>query len=143
VASNPLKQLQPDYLCMLAQACCEWSRFQQGFDAVNEALTLAAASEDRYCEPESYRLIGELLLKQNVSHLEEAEVSFQRAIEIARKQSAKSWELRSAMSLVRLPATQGRHTEARTTLSDIYSWFTEGFDTADLVEAKALLTELS
>ena len=97
----------------------------------------------RIYEAETHRLKGELLLKQNDSNTAEARTAFERAIEIARKQSAKSWELRATMSLARLLAKQGRRDEARTMLADIYSWFTEGFDTADLKDAKALLDELS
>jgi len=143
VASSPLRQQQPGFLCMLAEACGEVGRFEQGLDAVTEALKLADENDNRYCEPETYRLKGELLLKQNDSNIEDAEACFRRAIEIARKQSAKSWELRAMMSLARLLASQGRRGEARTMLADIYNWFTEGFDTADLKDAKKLLDELS
>ena len=84
-----------------------------------------------------------MLLRQDYSNLEQAQRCFQRAIEIARTQSAKSWELRATMSLARLLNKQGRCDEARTMLAEIYNWFTEGFDTADLKDAKALLDELS
>ena len=90
-----------------------------------------------------HRLKGELLLSQNHSKATEAQSCFQRAIEIARKQSAKSLELRATMSLARLLAKQGNRDEARAMLTAIYAWFTEGFDTADLKDAKALLDELS
>jgi predicted ATPase len=89
------------------------------------------------------RLKGGLLLKQDDSNAAEARICFQRAIEIARKQSAKSWELRATTSLARLLNEQGRRDEARTMLAEIYGWFTEGFDTADLKDAKALLDELT
>jgi predicted ATPase len=89
-----------------------------------------------------YRLKGELLLKQDDSYAAEAQSCFERAIEIARNQSAKSWELRATMSLARLLAKQGKREEARAMLGDIYGWFTEGFDTRDLKDAKALLNEL-
>ena len=82
------------------------------------------------------------MLAQNPSDLAEAERCFRRAIEIARRQSAKSWELRATTNLARLLAKQGRRDEARAMLADIYNWFTEGFDTADLKDAKALLDEL-
>jgi predicted ATPase len=88
-------------------------------------------------------LKGELLLKQHDANAVEAQSCFERAIEIARKQSAKSWELRATTSLARLLNQQGRRDEARTTLADIYGWLTEGFDTADLKDARALLDELS
>jgi len=143
VSSSPLKNVQPGYLCMLAEACGEVGRFGRGFDALTEALTLADKYENRYCEPETYRLKGELLLKQSGSNIEEVKTCFRRAIEIARKQSAKSWELRATMSLARLLTTQGRRDEARKMLAEIYNWFTEGFETADLKDAKALLDQLS
>jgi predicted ATPase len=90
-----------------------------------------------------HRLKGELLLKQNDANAAEAQRCFETAIEIARRQSAKSLELRATTSLARLLATQGRRDEARAMLADIYNWFTEGFDTADLIDAKALLEELA
>jgi predicted ATPase len=109
---------------------------------LREALVFADEKEDRYCEAETYRLKGELLLKQNDSNIEEAENCLRSAIEIAREQSAKSWELRATTSLAQLLKKQGYRDEARSMLADIYNWFTEGFDTADLKDAKALLEEL-
>jgi len=82
------------------------------------------------------------LLAQDASNAAQAEQSFRTAIDIARKQKAKSWELRATASLARLLAKQGKRDEARTMLAEIYGWFTEGFDTADLIDAKALLDEL-
>ena len=120
----------------------ESGRLDDGLRAVAEALAAGEANEDRQDEPERHRVKGELLLRQDDSNAAEAQSCFQRAIEIARKQSAKSWELRATMSLARLLAKQGRRDEARTMLADIYNWFTEGFDTADLKDAKALLDEL-
>jgi predicted ATPase len=90
-----------------------------------------------------YRLKGELLLLQNSSGATEAESCFREAIKIAQRQQAKSWELRATMSLARLLAKARRRDEARAMLADIYHWFTEGFDTADLKDAKALLDELN
>ena len=89
-----------------------------------------------------HRLKGELLLRKDDTNTADAQRCFQRAIEIARKQSAKSLELRATMSLARLLRKRGRRDEARTMLAEIYAWFTEGFDTADLKDAKALLEEL-
>ena len=89
-----------------------------------------------------HRVKGELLLAQDASNAAPAEQSFRTAIEISRKQHAKSWELRATTSLARLLATQGHRDEARAMLAEIYHWFTEGFDTADLKDAKALLDEL-
>jgi predicted ATPase len=93
-------------------------------------------------EPELHRLKGELLLMQNAAAREEAEICFREAIEIAHDQQAKSWELRATISLSRVLRDSGRSDEARRMLGEIYNWFTEGFDTADLKEAKALLDEL-
>ena len=121
----------------------ETGRLDDGLSALAEALAAADEHENRFCEAETHRLKGELLLKQDDSNTAEAQNCFQRAIDIARKQSAKSWELRATMSLARLLANQGRRDEARTMLAEIYNWFTEGFDTADLKDAKALLEELS
>jgi predicted ATPase len=118
-------------------------RLQEGLTAVSEALADTGRRENRGMHVELHRLKGELLLKQNESDAPEAQHCFQRAIEIARKQSAKAWELRATTSLARLLAKQGHRVEARTVLAEIYTWFTEGFDTADLKDAKALLDELS
>jgi predicted negative regulator of RcsB-dependent stress response len=110
---------------------------------VTEALTVANQQEECHYEPEIHRLRGELLLQQNASETIEARSSFEQAIEIARKQREKSLELRATMSLARLLAEEGHRDEARTMLAEIYGWFTEGFDTADLKDAKALLDELA
>jgi len=103
-------------------------------------VKIAIAVSSRYAR---CRLKGELLLKQDNSNTAEAQKCFERAIEIARKQSAKSLELRATMSLARLLDKRGKRDEARAMLADIYNWFTEGFDTADLKDAKALLDELT
>jgi len=134
---------RPYFLCLLAEACMATDRLDDALSALTEALTAADEHENRHCEAEAHRLKGELLLKQDHSNAAEAQRCFQRAIEIARKQSAKSLELRATMSLARLLAKQGCRDEARTMLADIYNWFTEGFDTADLIDAKALLKELN
>jgi class 3 adenylate cyclase/predicted ATPase len=134
---------RPYFLCLLAEAYMEAGRLDEGLRALTEALAAADENENRNYEPEMHRLKGELLLKRDDSNIAEAQGCFERAIEIARKQSAKSLELRATMSLARLLAKQGRRDEARTMLADIYNWFTEGFDTADLKDAKALLEELN
>ncbi len=115
---------------------------EEGLSIVAEALDRARKSGLRYYEAGLHRIKGELLLTQAVPDEEEAEGCFQKALEVARSQSAKSLELRAAMSLSRLWQRQGKQKEARQLLTDIYGWFTEGFDTADLREAKALLEEL-
>jgi predicted ATPase len=127
---------------MLAEACRETGRLDDGLGALTEALAAADEQENRHCEAEINRLKGELLLKQHDSNGAEAQSCFERAIEIARKQSAKSWELRATTSLARLLVKQGRRDDARAMLTEIYGWFTEGFDTADLKDAKSLLDEL-
>jgi len=99
-------------------------------------------SEERIAVAEIHRIKGELLLRQGERAWQDAEVAFREAIAIARSQSAKSWELRATTSLARLLAQQGNRDEARAMLADIYVWFTEGFDTADLKDAKALLDEM-
>ena len=121
----------------------ERGRPGDGLSALTEALATADEQENRNYEAEMHRLKGELLLRQNDLNAAEAQSCFERAIEIACKQSAKSLELRATMSLTRLLAKQGRRDEARAMLADIYNWFTEGFDTADLKDARALLDELS
>ena len=93
-------------------------------------------------EAEVHRINGELLLAQNISAVEQAEESLRTAIEMARRQNARSWELRATTSLARLLRDTGRRNEARTKLADIYGWFAEGFDTGDLIDAKKLLDEL-
>ena len=108
-----------------------------------EALTLVNHTGERNYEAELYRLKGELLLQQAAGSSDEVETCFRQALDIARKQQAKSLELRAAMSLSHLWQHQGKNAEARQLLTEIYGWFTEGFDTADLQEAKALLEELA
>jgi predicted ATPase len=133
----------PWFLSLLAEACMDGGRVEEALCALTEARAIVNEHEERYLLAEINRLLGELLLKQNNSSAVEAENCLRRAIEIARDQSAKSWELRATTSLARLIASQGRRDEARTILADIYNWFTEGFDTADLKDAKVLLDELA
>jgi tetratricopeptide (TPR) repeat protein len=119
------------------------NRADDGLRVVGESLRDLQGGKSRMDHAELYRLKGELLLLQNASGPTEAESCFRAAIGIAQRQQAKSWELRATMSLARLLAKQGRRDEARAMLAEIYNWFTEGFDTADLKDAKALLEELS
>ena len=133
---------RPRFLCSLAEACMEAGRLDDALDALTEALAAADQREERQAEAEIYRLKGELLLKQGDSSTAEAQSCFERAIEIARSQSAKSWELRATVSLARLFVRQEKRDEARMINAEIYGWFTEGLDTADLKDAKALLDEL-
>jgi predicted ATPase len=134
---------RPWDLCLLAEACRECGKPDDGVNALNEALSLVEQQENRLYEAEIRRLRGELLLLADRTASAEAMQCFREAIEVAQHQKAKWWELRATTSLARLLSSLGRRDEARTTLAEIYGWFTEGFDTADLTEAKALLDELT
>lgn len=160
---------RPYLLALPVEAYKAVRQIEEGLALVSEALTLVDARGERFHEVELYRLKGELLLEaayrmQNderkaeqtgydpapiqhssltVHRSTEAEAYFFKAIEVAQKQQAKSWELRAVMSLARLWQSQGKQKEALKLLSEVYHWFTEGFDTKDLQEAKALLEELS
>src|SRR6185437_1865491 len=109
---------------------------------IGEAMTLIETTKERWCQAEVYRMAGEIALKSPEPHVAKAEEYFERALAVARQQQAKSWELRAAMSLARLWRDQGKVREARELLAPVYGWFTEGFDTRDLKEAKALLEDL-
>jgi predicted ATPase len=129
-------------LCSVAETYGNMGRVDEALSLVTEAQATVEVQDERYYEPEVHRLRGELLLKQSPSNAKEARSCFEQAIEIARKQNAKSFELRATTSLARLLNKQGHRYEAQTILAEIYYWFTEGFDTADLKDAKALLEEL-
>ena len=132
------------YLCTwAAEVYDNLGHMEDGLQALAEAHTLMELHEDRWWEAEVSRLRGVLLLRQPLSQQEEAETWLQRALDVARRQEAKGLELRAAMSLSRLWQRQGKRAAARELLAPIYGWFTEGFDTADLQEAKALLEELT
>jgi predicted ATPase len=134
---------RPHYLALLAEAYGTMEQPETGLTALAEALTLVDATGERWYEPEIYRLKGELLLHQSSDNQAEAETCFHHALEIARTQQAKSFELRAATSLARLWQQQGEKAKARELLAPVYGWFTEGFDTADLQEAKTLLEALA
>ncbi len=114
----------------------------QGLNALAEALELVEKTDERWWESEIHRLRGEFLLSRPAQDMVVAEKCFNRSIAVAQRQSAKSLELRAAMSLARLWRDQNRGAEARDLLAPVYDWFTEGFDTPDLKDAKALLDEL-
>ncbi len=136
--------LRPHDLCLLAEACMEAGRVDDSLDALSEALDAVDEHDIRHCEAEIHRLKGESLLRSGASSVEEAERCFQRAIDVAKRQGAKSFELRATMSLARLlRGDTGRRDEARALLVRVYDWFTEGFDTADLKGAKALIEDLA
>jgi tetratricopeptide (TPR) repeat protein len=130
------------FLGLLAEACGQVGQPAAGLRAVDEALTLVATTEVRWWEAELHRLQGVLQLQLPSPEVSRAERCFQQALAVARNQQAKSLELRAALSLSRLWQQQGEQTAARELLAPIYGWFTEGFDTADLQEAKTLLEEL-
>jgi predicted ATPase len=132
----------PYYLTLMAEAYGMVGQFDAGLAMLNEALSVAEETEVRYYEPELHRLKGELLLQQSPTHQTEAEACYQNALEVSRHQQAKSLELRAATSLARLWQSQNKRQEAYDLLTPVYEWFTEGFDTADLIEAKTLLEEL-
>jgi len=139
--------LRPDWLALLGEAYRTGGQSEEGLNALAEALELVQKTGGCNREAELYRLKGELTLqsKEGMKSGVEAEVEacFQKAIAVARHQSAKSLELRAVMSLSRLWQQQGKKAEARQLLAEICGWFTEGFDTKDLQEAKALLEELA
>ncbi len=134
---------QSYFLAVLAEAHGQAAQVEEGLRTVVEALAFVERSEERFYEAELYRLQGELLLQQSPDNATETEACFQQAIDIARHQQAKSWELRAATSLARLWQQQGKTNEDRELLAPVYNWFTEGFDTPDLQDAKALFAELS
>jgi predicted ATPase len=133
---------QPLCLILLAEAAGHTGQVNEGLRRLGEARTASETSGRGDILAETYRLQGELLLCQPALDAAQAEACFQQALAIARRQQAKSWELRAAMSLSRLWQRQGKRAEACELLTPIYSWFTEGFDTADLQEAKSLLGAL-
>ena len=157
--ANRSRVLRPVYLGILAQACGQAGKFQEGIQAIEKALEAVAESGERTNEAELYRLKGELLLQSgrdslltcqadeqnecSLTHQREAETCFEKALTIARHQEAKSWELRTAVSLSKLMIHQNRHDDAYALLKPIHRWFTEGFETADLAEARELLKILS
>jgi len=131
------------WLALLAEAYGIIGQPEAGLAVLTEALTHVDRTGERWYAPELYRLQGELLLQQNLDNQAEAESCFHHALEITRSQQAKSFELRTATSLARLWQQQGKSQEAHDLLAPVYGWFTEGFDTADLIDAKALLDALS
>ena len=133
----------PLLLALLAEAFGQAGQPEAGLTVLAEALTLVATTEERWWEAELSRLRGALLLQLPIPDVPQAEACFQQALDVARRQQAKALELRAALSLSRLWQRQGKREEARQLLAEVYHWFTEGFDTHDLQEAKALLEELS
>jgi predicted ATPase len=133
----------PAWLSLLARAYVELGQFDQAQRHIGEAMTAVETTKQKWYEAEVYRIAGEIALMSLETDAAKAEACFERAIAIARAQQAKSWELRAAISMARLWREQGKRDEARQLLTPIYAWFTEGFDTLDLKQPKALLDELA
>jgi predicted ATPase len=133
---------EPQHLQYLAMAYGELGQLDDAWRCIDDAIEKVERSKERWCEAELHRIAGEIALKPLSPDTEKAEKYFERALAVARQQQAKSWELRAAMSLARLWRSQGKPQQARELLAPVYEWFTEGFDTLDLKEAKAVLDEL-
>ncbi|MFQ5875168.1 MAG: hypothetical protein ACE5JL_15410, partial [Dehalococcoidia bacterium] len=131
------------FLCMLANGYENAGQIEEGLVVLTEALAYVQKTEENYHEAELHRFKGELLLQQSSDNHLEAESCFHKALDVARNQQAKSLELRAATSLSRLRQSQNKRKDAYDLLTPVYNWFTEGFDTADLIDAKALIDELS
>ena len=122
----------------LSKAHADLGQFDVAWRSISEAMTQIETTEERWCEAEVNRMAGEIALTSPSPDAAKPEAYFDRALRVARQQQAKSWELRAAMSMARLWRDQGKRDEARELLAPVYGWFTEGFDTLDLKEAKAL-----
>jgi predicted ATPase len=133
----------PFYLASLSNAHADLGEFDSASHHLAEAMVLLETTKERWCEAELYRIAGEIALKSPQPDTEKAQAHFERALAVSRGQQAKSWELRTAMSMARIWRDQGKPQQARELLAPVYCWFTEGFDTRDLIEAKALLDELA
>jgi predicted ATPase len=136
---NPTRE---DFLSHKAVAYAEMGRLDDALNTLTSALAAGEKYDERVLEAEIYCLKGKFLLRKDNCDTAKVLHCFERALEISREQSAKSWELRATISLARLLASQGNRDEASARLTEIYYWFTEGFDTADLKEAKTLLDDL-
>ena len=131
------------FLLLFAQVCVQAGQLERGLAALDEAISVGEQTGERWFEAEAYRLKGELLLQKTPSSPAEAEACFTQALQVASAQQAKTLELRAATSLARLWQSQGRMADAYCLLHEVYSWFTEGFDSPDLKEAYALLETLT
>jgi predicted ATPase len=133
----------PLFLSYLAKAYAELRQFDDAWRSMDEVITALQATKETLCEAEVHRVAGEIALLSPERNLPKAEAYFERALALARKQQAKSWELRASMSMARLRCDQGKRDEARDLLAPVYGWFTEGFNTRDLKEARTLLDALA
>jgi predicted ATPase len=141
--STGSRNIVPLHLAHLAIAYADLRQFGEAQHAIDEATRAMETTGERWWEAHLYRVAGEISLKSPEPATAIAETYFARALSIAQQQQAKSWELRASMSLARLWRDQGKVQQARELLAPVYGWFTEGFDTLDLKEAKALLEELA
>jgi predicted ATPase len=141
--STGARLLLPVWLSLLARACGELGQFDDAWSHIGEAMTAVETTKETWYEAEAHRIAGEIALMSPERDAAKAEARFERALAGARAQQAKSWELRASMSMARLWRDQGKRDEARELLAPVYGWFTEGFDTPDLKQAKALLNELA
>jgi predicted ATPase len=133
----------PSYLSYLTRAYAKLGQFDDAWRCIGEAMTMVETTKERWCEAEIYRIAGEIAQMSPEPDTAKAQAYFERALAVARAQQAKSWELRAAMSMARLWRDQGKRDQARDLLAPVYGWFTEGFDTLDLKEAKTLLDALA
>jgi predicted ATPase len=133
----------PFTLSCLARAHAGVGQFDEAWRFIGGAITAVETTKERWCEAEVNRIAGEIALMSPEPEVAKAEMCFKHALAVARQQQAKSWELRAAMSLARLWRDQDKVRQARELLAPVYGWFTEGFDTRDLKEARALLEELA
>jgi predicted ATPase len=133
----------PLYLSHVARAYMDLGKIDDAWRCIGEAITAVGTTKERWCEADIHRIAGEIALLSPEPNAAKAEAYFDRALAVAREQEAKSWELRAAMSMARLWRAQGKRQQARDLLAPVYSWFTEGFDTLDLKEARALLDALA
>ncbi len=133
----------PFWLSHLALAYADLGKFDDAWRNLGEAMTAIGTSKEKWCEAEINRVAGEIALKSPERDTAKAHGYFERALGVAQAQQAKSWELRAALSLARLWCARGKPQQARELLAPVYNWFTEGFDTLDLKEAKVLLAELA
>jgi predicted ATPase len=133
----------PFHLSNLATSYASLGQLEDAWRCVGEAMTAVATTKEKWFEAEVHRIAGDIALLSPERDAAKAEAYFERALAVARSQQAKSFELRAAMSIARLWRDQGKPQQARELLAPVYGWFTEGFDTLDLKEAKALLEELA
>ena len=141
--STGATQFMPTFLSYLVSAHAELGQFDEAWRCTTEARAAVEATKERLWEAEVNRIAGEIALMSPERDVVKAQAYFERALGVARDQQARSFELRAAMSMARLWREQGKRDEARELLAPVYGWFTEGFDTMDLRQAKALLDELA